>query len=95
MVSAQGKLGLDFSRRCPLRVAVRGENAVDADTNELVTRLSTAVGMIMEDHFHVAVSQLGPTADEVDATLDVLERATRDANLLVVAAQVLARRNIR
>ena len=65
------------------------------ETNELVARLCTAAGIIMEDTSPIAVSRLSPKAEKVRATLSNLEQATRDANLLVQAAQVLARRNIR
>lgn len=66
---------------------------MDEDNNELVARLSTAVGIIMEDACPIAISRQ-PTGEVGDA-LSLLEQATRDANLLIQAAQVLAHRNIR
>jgi hypothetical protein len=86
---------LDFRRACPLRVAVGGGTAVDKNTNELVARLSTAAGIIMEDSSPVAVSRLPKARRKVEARLTNLDQATRDANTLIKAAQVLARRNIR
>ncbi len=68
---------------------------MDEDTNELVARLSTAVGIIMEDSSPVAVTRLPKTQRKIEARLCDLEQATRDANMLIQAAQVLARRNIR
>ncbi|TMJ20529.1 MAG: hypothetical protein E6G92_12575 [Alphaproteobacteria bacterium] len=63
------------------------------DATELVLRLSTAAGMIMEDACPMAISV--PTPGGMNPNLADLEQATRDANLLIQAAQVLARRNIR
>lgn len=63
------------------------------DTNELVARLTTAAGTIMEDACPVAIS-VHPT-DQVVSTLEELEQATSDANLLIKAARVLASRDIR
>lgn len=68
---------------------------MDEDTNELVARVSTAAGIIMEDNSPVAVSRLPKARRKVEARLTDLEQATRDANTLIQAAQVLARRNIR
>ena len=68
---------------------------MDEDTNELVARLSTAAGIIMEDSSPVAVTRLPKARRKVEARLCELEHATRDANMLIQAAQVLARRNIR
>ncbi len=68
---------------------------MEKDTNELVARLSTAAGIIMEDGSPVAVSRLPRSRRKVEVRLGDLEQATRDANLLIQAAQVLARRNIR
>jgi len=65
------------------------------DTNELVTRLSTAAGIIMEDSSPIAISQLPTAPDELEARLSELEQATRDATILLQAARVLARRDIR
>jgi hypothetical protein len=69
------------------------ENAMSDNENELVLRLSTAAGIIMEDACPLAVSQ--PPAGQLGDRLSVLERATRDANLLIRAAEVVAIRNIR
>ncbi len=63
--------------------------------NELVTRLSTAAGIIMEDASPVAISLLPNEESQIGDQLHGLEEATRDANLLIKAAQVLTRRNIR
>ena len=66
-----------------------------ADTNELVERLSAAVGMIMEDNSPVALTPMPSTSEEVDARLSNLGQACQDASALVQAAQVLSRRGIR
>lgn len=63
------------------------------DATELVLRLSTAAGMIMEDACPVSISV--PAPGSMNPNLADLEQATRDANLLIQAAQVIARRNIR
>jgi hypothetical protein len=63
------------------------------DATELVLRLSTAAGIIMEDACPMAISVPAPGC--MNPNLADLEQATRDANLLIQAAQVLARRNIR
>jgi multidrug efflux pump subunit AcrA (membrane-fusion protein) len=89
------KMRLDFCRACSLRVAVGGGTAVDKDTNELVARLSTAAGIVMEDSSPIAVSRLPKAKHKIEARLADLEQAARDANVLIQAAQILARRNIR
>jgi ketosteroid isomerase-like protein len=71
----------------------RRRNVVE-DTNELVQRLSTSAGIIMEDSSPDAVSRLSTDPVEVEARLAELEQAMRDAATLLQAAQVLARRNI-
>ncbi len=68
---------------------------MDDDMNELVARLCTAAGIIMEDSSPVAVTRLPRAKRKIEARLAELEQATRDANMLIQAAQVLARRNIR
>ena len=67
----------------------------EAETNEIVTRLSVGVGIIMEDTIPLAVSLLPETAEEIDARLSDLDQACQDASALVHAAKVLARRGIR
>lgn len=66
-----------------------------ADTNELVERLSAAVGMIMEDYSPTALMPLPAASEEVDTRLRDLGQACQDATALVQAAQILARRDIR
>jgi len=68
---------------------------VNEDTNELVARLSVAAGIIMEDSSPVAVTRPPKGRRKIEARLGDLEQATRDANMLIQAAQVLVRRNIR
>ena len=65
------------------------------DMNELVERLSAAIGMIMEDNSPVALTPLPHASGEVEARLRDLDQACRDASVLVQAAQILARRDIR
>jgi hypothetical protein len=65
-----------------------------ADTNELVERLSAAVGMIMEDSSSVALAPLPSSTEEADARLTDLDQACRDASTLMQAARVLSRRGI-
>jgi hypothetical protein len=62
------------------------------NTNELVTRLTTAAGIIMEDACPVAITVHSP--DRIATTLDELEQATSDANSLIKAARILAARDI-
>jgi len=63
------------------------------DANELVTRLTTAAGIIMEDACPVAITIHPP--HQIPTALDELERATSDANSLIQAARILAARDIR
>jgi hypothetical protein len=63
------------------------------DTNELVARLTTAAGIIMEDSCAVAITVHPP--DRIATALDELEQATSDANSLIKAARILAARDIR
>ena len=91
MEYARKKLGLDFSAVCPL--GDRGGRRVDKDTNELVARLCTAAGIIMEDACPVAISV--PLPGQAETVLIDLEQATIDAHQLILAARVLARRAIR
>lgn len=69
-----------------------GTNVVD--TNELVERLTAAVGMIMEGGRSAARTPMPHNDDEVEERLLDLELACKDAAMLVGAAQVLARRDI-
>jgi len=68
---------------------------VDEDSNELVARLCTAVGIIMEDTAPLAISRTASAGPQVQESLEVLEAAGRDITALVRAAQVAAQRNIR
>lgn len=61
------------------------------DARELIARLSTAAGMIMEDASVSAVSLAGHQR-KLRTTLSELQQATRDAALLLEAAQIVARR---
>ncbi len=65
-----------------------------ADTNELVERLSAAVGMIMEDSSPVALTPLPSSIEAAEARLRDLDQACQDASVLMQAAQVLSRRGI-
>jgi hypothetical protein len=71
-----------------------GETRV-AEANELVERLSAAVGMIMEDSGPAALTTFPSTPQEVGARLRELDQAGQDVVTLVRAAQVLFRRSIR
>ena len=62
------------------------------DTNELVARLTTAAGIIMEDACPVAITVHPP--DRIATALDELEHATSDANSLIKAARIFAVRDI-
>lgn len=64
-------------------------------SNELVARLSAAVGMLMEDSSAAALAPLTGHAEDVEAHFAELEQASRDATILIQAAGVLARRAIR
>ena len=68
---------------------------MDKDTNELVARLSTAAGIIMEDGAPLAVTRPPKARRKVEARLAELEQAARDVDMLIQAARVLTRRNIR
>lgn len=62
------------------------------DTHELVARLTTAAGIIVEDACPIAITVHPP--DRIATALGQLERATGDANLLIKAARILATRDI-
>ncbi len=66
-----------------------------AETNELVDRLRSAAGIIMEDTSPLALSPMPSTSEEVDTRLRELDKACRDAGTLIHAAQILVRRGIR
>lgn len=63
------------------------------DDNELVIRLSTVAGIIMEDACPLAITV--PSPEKRALVLAELEQATRDATLLIQAAQVISRRELR
>jgi len=65
-----------------------------ADTNELVERLSAAVGMIMEDSSSIALTPMPRMEEGIEERLSYLDQACQDASALVQAAQVLSRRDI-
>lgn len=65
------------------------------EDNELVQRLSTMAGIIMEDMSPTAVSHLPSEPTDVQAMLTNLEQAMQDAATLLQAAQVLVRRELR
>jgi hypothetical protein len=65
-----------------------------ADTNELVERLSAAVGMIMEDSSPIALTPLPSSTKEAEARLRDLDQACQDASTLIQAARVLSGRGI-
>jgi hypothetical protein len=66
-----------------------------AEANELVERLSAAVGIIMEDNGPVALTPMPATEREVELRLSDLDQACQDAASLIQAAKVLSRRGIR
>ena len=63
------------------------------DANELVMRLSTAAGIILEDACPIAITV--PQPGDREMMLARLEQDCADAKLLIQAARVLARRDIR
>jgi hypothetical protein len=65
-----------------------------ADTNELVERLSAAVGMIMEESSPAALTPLPSSTEAAEARLMDLDQACQDTSTLMQAARVLLRRGI-
>jgi hypothetical protein len=65
---------------------------VDDEMMELIGRLTTAAGIIMEDSSPGALRRHRGTYSDVDAALTQLEHATQDASILIQAARVVARR---
>lgn len=65
-----------------------------ADTNELVERLSAAVGMIMADSSPIALTPLPSSTEEAETRLRDLDQACQDTSTLMQAARVLSRRGI-
>ena len=65
------------------------------DSNELAQRPSTAAGIIMEDYSTTAVSILPADPGEAAARLAELGQAMKDAAILLQAAEILARRDLR
>ena len=64
------------------------------DSNELVQRLTTLAGILMEDSSPEAVSVLPKVPADAEARLAELEEAMRDAAVLLQAARILQRRDL-
>lgn len=64
------------------------------DSNELVQRLTTLAGILMEDSSPDAVSVLPTDPAGAEARLAELEEAMRDAAVLLQAARILQRRDL-
>lgn len=71
----------------------RRRDVVD-DSNELVQRLTTLAGILMEDSSPDAVSVLPKEPADAEARLAELEEAMRDAAVLLQAARILQRRDL-
>ncbi len=69
-----------------------GPEAIDDDTRELIVRLLTRVGMIIEDASATAVASAGQRASLVNVIARV-EKASRAIATLVAAAKTLANEN--
>ena len=62
---------------------------MDDDTTDLIARLCTRVGMIMEDASVIALTVSGIEPSNRQAAIDELEGAARQINALVAAARAL------
>jgi hypothetical protein len=78
------KLALDFVQRVGLL------GVMDEDTHELIIRLGTRVGMIMEDASPVALTMTGLPESKVRADISALAKASADISTLVPAMEKLA-----
>lgn len=78
------KLVMDLGRTIPLRAAM------DDDRRDLVIRLCTEVGIVMEDMSPVALAAAG-NKNELLNRLDELGDAIGEMSALLAAARVLAR----
>ncbi|MEQ1499252.1 MAG: hypothetical protein ABL914_11370 [Novosphingobium sp.] len=64
---------------------------MDDDTNELISRLTTKAGIMMEDYSVIALSCGGQDAASIAFVLDELERSVAQMNAIIGAAKVLLR----
>lgn len=62
---------------------------MDDDTADLIARLCTRVGMIMEDASVIALTVSGIEPSNRQETIDELESAARRTNALIAAARAL------
>lgn len=73
---------------------MKGEgNAMDEDDIELVMRLCTRAGMLMEDASADAIGAAGADPAELVTIVEKLEQATRDILAVVLAASAVVRRS--
>jgi hypothetical protein len=77
------KLRLDF-----MRIVAR-QWGMDDDTKDLIARLSTRIGMVMEDASLVALTGARGSAAEVASTVARIELASAQIAVLVQATRVL------
>lgn len=91
MESAPRKLVMD-SQGTPTASCAALENAMDdEDAEELVTRLCTVAGMLMEDALPTALFRPAD-AEAITSNLGSLRTMAADVAALIRAAEVLARR---
>lgn len=83
MNPAPAKLRLDFPAKAGLSVRM------DDDTTELIVRLCTRIGMIMEDASVIALTVAGMTPDERTATIEEIAKASQQIVSLTAALQAL------
>jgi hypothetical protein len=62
---------------------------MDDDTTDLIARLCTRVGMIMEDASVIALTISGSEPGDLPLAIDELEGAARQIKALVAAARAL------
>ena len=62
---------------------------MDDDTTDLIERLCTRVGMIMEDASVIALTVSGNEPGYLRVAIDELEGAARRTNALIAAARAL------
>jgi hypothetical protein len=77
------KLRLDF-----MRIEAR-QWGMDDDTKDLIAKLSTRIGMVMEDASLVALTGARGSAAEVASTVARIELASAQIAVLVQATKVL------
>jgi hypothetical protein len=86
--NARQKLGLDFAT-VPQLVRHRGAD-MDKDDRDLIVRLCTQAGCMMEDASVTAISAAGLEPAQLRSAVDSLVQTANDIRAVLLAAQIFA-----